>query len=90
MKLQLNWGKVLEDLTYRGFKVFLYCWLNKEKEEEWTDINFTTWLGSDYKKGKGTWEEGLKNLILQGYLIASGGKITWNKKKILDIVKIKK
>ena len=87
MKLQLNWGKVLEDLTHRGLKVFLYCWFHREQQAEWKDTAFTKWLGSDFKKGSSTWEDGIKNLVMQGYIVKKNEGWDWNKKKLLELFK---
>ena len=60
----INYKIAFNELTYTGFKVLMYCLLNKE----WTAIGYGRWLGINYNTAQKSWKSGTQDLVMKGWM----------------------
>lgn len=78
---------LFKELTYTGYKVFMFLWTFKSQEDKWSAIEFSKWLGVTYDAGASMWTSGVSNVVEAGYLKRQGRAILWNKVKLQELIK---
>lgn len=59
--------KAVKELKLCGIRVLLFCMSNKDKIF-WRPINFSQWSGLGAKQGHRVWEDGIADLVVNGFL----------------------
>ena len=82
----MDYRVAFNELTYTGYKVMMFCLLNRERKE-WTAIKYGEWLGLETHNSKEAWKRGTQDLLVKGWMVMDGNEMKWGERVKLFLKK---